>query len=179
MPKQIKQTRRKRRYKCQKCGEIAAVKHDKGRFRCLNCHSIYGENSRKTCYNKEEYLVFKALLQLFELKNEGSRKNTKYNLEEFTKIAKEQNVDQYKKLVEVNVINRLDEKVREKLLNTNIEDLLVITKDTKGRFQVYTKLFKSNERYDFKKDIVRVISGDKYHYTNCFWDLQKERNGDY
>lgn len=77
MPKQIKQTRRKRRYKCQKCGEIAAVKHDK------------------------------------------------------------------------------------------------------GRFQVYTKLFKSNERYDFKKDIVQVISGDKYHYTNCFWNLQKERNGDY
>ena len=70
-------------------------------------------------------------------------------------------------------------KIREKLLNTNIEDLLVITKDTKGRFQVYTKLFKSNERYNFKKDIVRVISGDKYHYTNCFWNLQKERNGDY
>ena len=76
-------------------------------------------------------------------------------------------------------INNAEEKIREKLLNTNIEDLLVITKDTKGRFQVYTKLFKSNERYNFKKDIVRVISGDKYHYTNCSWNLQKERNGDY
>lgn len=89
MSKKVKTIRGNRRYICKKCGRREAVKHDKGRFRCLKCHSVYGQNSRKTCYNKEEYIVLKTLLQLFAYKEDCSQKNKKYSLEEFTKNLKE------------------------------------------------------------------------------------------
>lgn len=174
MPKTQKANRIKKRYVCQKCGRKDAVKHDKGRFRCLSCHSIYGPNSRNTCYNKEEYLVLKTLLQLFRYKEEHSRKNSKFTLEEFTKTLKEQSADEIKKLVELNVLNRIDFNVKQRILDTDLEDMLILTKDKYGRFQLYTNLLKKNELYNFKHDIVTVRGGDKYHYDNKSRELEKE-----
>lgn len=175
MTKKQKIQRVKRRCICEKCGRKSAVKHDKGRFRCLECHSIYGANSRKTCYNKDEYLVLKTLLQLFYYQKENSRKNTKYSLEQFTETLKNRSVENFKKLVEVNVINRIDVNVKQRLLNTDLEDMIILTKDDIGRFQLYTKLFKKGEIYNFSDDKVKVESGGRYHYENNFRLLEKER----
>lgn len=172
MIKKQKTIRVKRRYVCEKCGRKSAVKHDKGRYRCLECHSIYGENSKKTCYNKEEYLVLKTLLQLFAFKERSSRKNSKYSLEECTKMIKEQPIDSIKKLVEINVINRIDLFVKQRLLDTALDDMIILTKDEFGRFQLYTKLFKENEEYNFKHSKIRVSSGGKYHYENSIQEIK-------
>lgn len=175
MAKKQKISRVKRRYICEKCGRKSAVKHDKGRFRCLECHSIYGANSRKTCYNKDEYLVLKTLLQLFYYQKENSRKNTKYSLKQFTETLKNRSVENFKKLVEVNVINRIDVDVKLRLLNTDLEDMIILTKDDIGRFQLYTKLFKKGETYNFSDDKVKVESGGRYYYENNARILDKER----
>lgn len=56
-----------------------------------------------------------------------------------------------------------------------MEDILILTKDDVGRFQLYTKLLKSNQAYNFRKDKVLVQSGNKYHYDNNARELEKER----
>lgn len=133
-----------KRYICEKCGRKSAVKHDNGRFRCLECKSIYGENSRKTCYNKEEYLVFKTLLELFELKAVKAYKNEKYLLKDFVKKIKEVPTEDYKKLVEINAVRRFDTETKLRLIETDLEDVVILTKDQMGRFQLYTNLLRNN-----------------------------------
>lgn len=163
-----------KRYICEKCGRKSAVKHDKGRFRCLECKSIYGENSRKTCYNKEEYLVLKTLLELFELKTVNTHKNEKYLLKDFVKKIKEVSTEDYKKLVEINAVRRLDTETKLRLIETDLEDMIILTKDQMGRFQLYTNLLRKNETYNFKSGIVEVKSGGKYHYENNLRELKHE-----
>lgn len=163
-----------KRYICEKCGRKSAVKHDKGRFRCLECKSIYGENSRKTCYNKEEYLVFKTLLELFELKSVKAYKNEKYLLKDFVKKIKEVSTEDYKKLVEINAVRRLDTETKLRLIETDLEDMIILTKDQMGRFQLYTNLLRNNETYNFKSSIVEVKSGGRYHFENKMCELEHE-----
>ena len=169
-----KSKRQPKRYICEKCGRKSAVKHDKGRFRCLKCRSIYGQNSRKSCYNKEEYLVFKTLLELFELKAMKAYKNEKYLLKDFVKKIKEVSTEGYKKLVEINAIRRLDAETKLRLIETNLEDIVILTKDQIGRFQLYTNLLRNNETYNLKSSIVEVKSGGKYHYENKMQELKHE-----
>lgn len=170
----FKSKRQPKRYICIKCGRKTAVKHDKGRFRCLECKSIFGENSRKTCYNKEEYLVFKTLLKLFDLKFVNTRKNEKYLLEDFVKEVKEVPIEGYKKLVEINAIRKLNTETKLRLIETDLEDIVILTKDSMGRFQLYTNLLKNNESYSFQKSIVDIKSGGKYHYENKMRELEHE-----
>lgn len=169
-----KSKRQPKRYICKKCGRKTAVKHDKGRFRCLECKSIFGENSKKTCYNKEEYLVLKTLLKLFDLKFVNTRKNEKYLLEDFVKEVKEVSIEGYKKLVEINAIRKLNTETKLRLIETDLEDIVILTKDQMGRFQLYTNLLKNNESYNFQKSIVDVKSGGKYHYDNILFKLERE-----
>ena len=50
MAKMQKIKRQPKRYKCEKCGRMTAVKHDKGRYRCLTCHKRFCKNGRRTKY---------------------------------------------------------------------------------------------------------------------------------
>lgn len=174
MPTKVKIKRPKKRYFCKKCGRMSAVKHDKGRYRCLECHSIFGPNSRNTCYNKNEYLVLKTLLQLFAFMYTDERNNKKLTLKDFVKLVENQNVDDIKKLVEVNVINRLDSNEQTRITETDLEDVLVITRDTYNRFRVYKKLFKSNKAFVFRDKTLKVDNHGRYGSTNEYYRLKNE-----
>lgn len=157
MPKKNKVKKPKKRYFCEKCGKYAAVKHGQGRYRCLECKSIYSPNSKKTCYTKDEYLVLKAILQLYKLLMFEDSKNKRISLKKFTKIAKEQNVDDIKKLVEFNIINKIDKNERDRISKTDINDVLVLVRDNNCRFRIYKNFFAPGKKHTFKNRTIKAI----------------------
>lgn len=171
MKKMQKSNRQPIRYECKKCGKMAAVKHEKGRFRCLECHSSFGPNSRKGCYTKKEYLVLKTLLQLFAFLYTDERNNKKLKLKDFVKMVEKQDIDEIKRLVEVNVINKLDTSEQIKITQTDLEDVLVITRDEYNRFRVYKHLFKSGKNFVFRDKTLKVDNHGRYGSTNMYYNL--------
>lgn len=174
MPRKNKIVRPTKRYECEKCGRKAAVKHDKGRFRCLECHSIYGPNSRKGCYNKKEYLVLKTFLELFGLVQNDDRKNRSMLLKEFVKTVEEQNINDVKKLVEINVINKIDIKEELRILETDAENLIVIARCKNNRFRVYKNFFKPDKEYVFNNRTIKIRSNGRFDASNKYHELQKK-----
>ena len=153
----------KKRYICQKCGRKTAVKHGNNRYRCLKCRSVFGPKSRKMCYNKDETLVLKALMKLFDFYGDDCPRNKKIPLEDFTKMAKEDIDDNsILRVAEVNVIRTMREAERAYFKCFNSEDLLIITKDRYNRFRVYPRLFKIYTHYDCKNAIIHLRNTDKY-----------------
>lgn len=163
--------RQPKRYECKKCGRMTAVKHEKDRFRCLECNSYFGPNSKKGCYTKKEYLVLKTLLQLFNFMHKDDKKNYTLLLKEFVKLTEEQPTDNIKKLVEVNVINKVDDKEKLKMLQTKVEDIVVITRDKNNRFRVYKNFFKANKQYVFDKRTINIENNGRYTVENMYSEL--------
>jgi ribosomal protein L37AE/L43A len=174
MAKNQKIMRQPKRYECEKCGRMTAVKHEKGRFRCLECNSYFGPKSKKGCYTQKEYLVLKTLFQLFAFLYTDERNNKKLTLKDFVKMVEKQNIDDVKKLVEVNVINKLDTSEQIKLTETDLEDVLVVTRDAYNRFRVYKNLFKPNKNFVFCDKTLKVENHGRYGSTNLYYKLRKE-----
>lgn len=175
MNKKAKVKKVKKRYICQKCGRNTAVKHGNGRYRCLECHSVYGPNSRKTCYNKDEYLVLKSLLKLFDFYGDDTPRNKKFSVEEYTKTIKELSDENFSKLSEINIIRHLSTPEKIRLIETTpLEEMIVITRDDYNRFRVYPSLFKKYNTYYFNNGYIKVHGTNMYACKNAHHGYMKE-----
>ena len=89
-------------------------------------------------------------------------------------MVEEQNIDDIKKLVEVNVINKLDTSEQIRLTETDLEDVLVVTRDAYNRFRVYKNLFKPNKNFVFCDKTLKVDNHGRYGSTNEYYRLKNE-----
>ena len=86
-------------------------------------------------------------------------------------MVEKQDIDEIKRLVEVNVINKLDTSEQIKITQTDLEDVLVITRDEDNRFRVYKHLFKSGKNFVFRDKTLKVDNHGRYGSTNMYYNL--------
>lgn len=68
----------------------------------------------------------------------------------------------------------LDSNEQTRITETDLEDVLVITRDTYNRFRVYKKLFKPNKAFVFRDKTLKVDNHGRYGSTNKYYKLRKE-----
>lgn len=157
---------------CKFCGNYSAIYNGNDRIRCKNCGKSYKRNSKRLCYNKKEMLVLKTLLTLFETDTKNSTTET---LKDFVKRVDNIELNNVQKYVSLKSINNITIKSEDKILDTELEKAVLLTKDNKNRFVVFPKLFRQNRTYYFKDKPLSVHNvGDKYYYQTHRNELDKK-----